>query len=315
MVDLMQDIGDRPALRTLIEHQLAVWPEHGRYLDASFAARPPEVLDLSNEIAAVVARLAEQAPSDLNSFCEDYRFLCQEIILPEELHFRRNGRYRLASAADAYHEVYSNLPLMRRYVSGLLMSHVLWDPHARAIESYVNQYLPSLPDGASHLEIGPGHGLLLYFAALRPALTTVSGWDISPASVAHTRSVLEIMGVSQRVQLHLHDLQDRDTATSGSFDSLTMSELLEHLDDPAAALRAAHDLLRPGGRLWVNVPINSPAPDHIYLFQTPEEACRLVEAAGFELVDQKFFPMTGSTLERARRQQLSISCVMTARRA
>ena len=36
---------------------------------------------------------------------------------------------------------------------------------------------------------------------------------------------------------------------------------------------------------------------------------------GFEVIDQKFFPMTGSSLERARRNQLSISCVITAKRA
>lgn len=311
----MQDIGNRTALRTIIEHQLATWPEHSRYLEASFADRPPTVLDISDEIAAVVLQLAEHSPHGLTGICEDYRFLCQEIILPEELHFRRNGCYRLASAADAYREVYSNQPLMRRYMSGLLMSNVLWDPHARAIESYVTHYLPSLSDGADHLEIGPGHGLLLYFAASLPSLSTISGWDISPASVAHTQSVLDAMGAAQKVRLQLHNLLHRNTGMSGSFDSITMSELLEHLEDPAAALRAAHDLLRPEGRLWANIPVNSPAPDHIYLLQTTDEACRLVEASGFDVIDQKFFPMTGSSLERARRNQLSISCVITARRA
>jgi len=57
-----------------------------------------------------------------------------------------------------------------------------------------------------------------------------------------------------------------------------------------AALKATARRLRPGGRLWVNVPINSPAPDHIYLFRTPEEAVDAVQAAGFEVSETAFFP-------------------------
>lgn len=37
------------------------------------------------------------------------------------------------------------------------------------------------------------------------------------------------------------------------FDSLVMSEILEHLEEPVAALRAARRVLRSGGLLFVNV--------------------------------------------------------------
>jgi SAM-dependent methyltransferase len=270
-------------------------------------------LDLSEQIVAIILRFAEHSSRHLDGFCEDYRFLCEELVLPEEVNFRRYGRYRLASFADAYREVYSNDEIMRRYMAGLLVSNVLWDPHARAIESYVNRYLPSLGAGSDHLEIGPGHGLLLYFAASQSTLGSATGWDISPTSIAQTEDALSIMEVRRPVELKVQNLFHRDPREGRTFDSIVMSELIEHLEDPPGALRSVRELLRPDGRLWINVPVNSPAPDHIYLLPTPEEACQLFETAGFEVIDREFFPVSGSTLERARRHQLSITCVITAK--
>ncbi len=93
-----------------------------------------------------------------------------------------------------------------------------------------------------------------------------------------------------------------------------MSEILEHLEDPSAALKAAMKWLKPGGTIWVNVPANSPAPDHIFLVESPEHACEIVRAAGLAVVASKGFPMTGATLERARKHKLAISCVVVGRK-
>ena len=74
------------------------------------------------------------------------------------------------------------------------------------------------------------------------------------------------------------------------FDSLVMSEILEHLEEPVAALRAARRVLRSGGLLFVNVPANSPAPDHLFLVESPEHAASLVQQAGFEIIEVQAFP-------------------------
>ena len=304
-----------PRLARLIEALVARWPGHAGYLAKSFTGRSPASMATTEEIAGVIERLAADIGGGINTLCADYRFLCEEIVLPEELHFRRHGSYRLTSFEDANSECYANAAFMGRYMNGLLMSDVMWANHAAAMNYYVRDYLPVLAVGSDHLEIGPGHGIFLYFAARRTEIGSVSAWDVSPTSIANTRHALATLGVTRPVSLVLQNLFDASGADSeGNFDSIVMSEILEHMEDPVAALGAAALWLRPGGTIWVNVPVNSPAPDHIYLFTSPEHASEVVRAAGLEIAATAAFAMQNFSLEKAARNQLSVSCVVTARK-
>lgn len=311
----MIDLGKYQDLKQLVDCVITVWPAHENLASKSFEGRSSEVLELSNRMSSLIKVLATHMPNGIEGLCRSYQFLCEKIVLPEELHFRRNGAYRLSSFADAVREVYSNEPFMRQYMEGLLLSGVMWSNHAQSLNYYVNRYLPSLPAGADHLEIGPGHGLLLYFAAARPGIGSVAGWDASPTSIANTRAALDALGVTRPVPLTLRNLFDKTDGSAQLYDSVVLSEILEHLEDPVAALRAVKAWLRPGGRVWINVPANSPAPDHLFLVNSPEQSCELVREAGLKVEDSAAFPMTGTTLEKATRRKLAISCVVTARRA
>ena len=304
-----------PSLHVLIARVLALWPEHEIYVHKSFDGRAPEMMSVSEDIAACTLKLAATVDGGLDALIADYRFLCNDIVLPEEVHFRRHGRYRLSAFADAMQECYANAPFMARYMNGLLVSNVIWHNHAAAITAYVKHYLPSLKDGSDHLEIGPGHGLFLYFAAISPRTATITGWDVSPTSIEHTRDALKTLDVRRPVDLVLRNMFDaRAESDPRRFDSIVMSEILEHLEDPVAALKIAAAWLKPGGTIWVNVPANSPAPDHIYLVESPEHARDLVRDAGLAVESWEGFPMTGATLEKARKRQLAISCVVVGRR-
>jgi len=303
-----------PALRELTARLVALWPEHADYVEKSFDGRAPEVMESSERIADCALRLARTLPEGLGGLCADYRFLCEQIILPEELYFRRHNRYRLSRFADAYEECYANAPFMARYMNGVLLSHVFWRNHAHAISSYMREFLPSLKPGSDLLEIGPGHGILLYFATQSPNIRSVSGWDVSPTSIAHTSRALETLGVGRPVVLQLQNLFDAGNAEP-KYDAIVMSEVLEHLEDPIDALHRAKAWLKPGGAIWVNVPANSPCPDHIYLIDSPEHAGEMVRSAGLEVESNQGFPMTGATLEKARKRKLSISCVIVGRAA
>ena len=156
------------------------------------------------------------------------------------------------------------------------------------------------------LEIGPGHGLLFSRAAADTRARSVTGWDLSPASVRETQQALQQLGVERDFKLEVRDLFD-SAATGAAFDAVVFSEVLEHLEEPVRALRAIRAVMRPGGRLYLNVPINSPAPDHLFLLRSPEEVIDLVQSQGYALERTGLFPATNYTIEAARKHRLTIS--------
>jgi 2-polyprenyl-3-methyl-5-hydroxy-6-metoxy-1,4-benzoquinol methylase len=309
------DLQRYPSLQNVVQELLHLWPDHADYAEKSFSGRSDEIMDVSEQIASCVLKLSAESHGGLAALCSDYQFLCEQIVLPEEIFFRRHNRYRLSSFEDANRECYANRDFMGRYMNGLLISNILWNNHAHAIAYYVRSYLPSLSTGSHLLEVGPGHGLFLYFANLRAEIVELTGWDVSPTSIESTRSMLERLGATRKIDLALKNLFEASPPDQQHlFDGIVMSELLEHLEDPVAALRAAARLLKPNGAIWINVPANSPAPDHIFLVRSPEHASEIVRSAGLDVADARAYPMTGSSLEKAIKRQLAISCVITARR-
>ena len=61
-------------------------------------------------------------------------------------------------------------------------------------------------------------------------------------------------------------------------------------------------------------PVNSPAPDHIYLWRNPEDIRTMVQSCGYEIEDFIEIPPTGKTLEQAYKQAIDISCITIARK-
>ena len=306
---LAERLAGRNALTALVGRQLSTSPKHAGFLSRRFSAASEAELEQCDSIAAQILRLAE---GQLDEFVSGYDFIC-DIQKTEEIYFRRNGSYRLKTVQQAIDEVYSNRPYMQSYMRGLLMTQVFWANHTASMDFYVNEFLAKNRKGYDLLEIGPGHGLLFSRAAADPNAGSVTGWDLSPASVAETREALAKLGTRREYSLEVRDLFKADTA-SASFDAIVFSEVLEHLEAPEQALRAILALLRPGGRAYINVPINSPAPDHVFLLRSPEDAVSLVERQGFGIERIGLFPATNYSLEAARKHALTVSVCLVATR-
>jgi 2-polyprenyl-3-methyl-5-hydroxy-6-metoxy-1,4-benzoquinol methylase len=297
-----------PHLREMVERQLDAFPDHADYLQTRFANDDAEDLAFADNVAANVLQIAGPAIAQV---CQNYRWFCG-AMLEEELHFRRTGRYRLSTFAEADAEVYSDRELMSKSMDGLLASQLWWRNHTEMLRFFRDDFVARNPKGFRHLEIGPGHGLFLYLAAASEDCTSIEGWDVSDSSIAQTRKALLAMHVKHDVVLRKMNLFD---APSEQFDSITCSEVLEHLERPDEALRILRGLMTEDGRIFLNAPVNSPAPEHIYLFETPEQLVAMIMDAGFAVESTKFAPSTGATLERARKQKRSISVGVIARRA
>ena len=95
------------------------------------------------------------------------------------------------------------------------------------------------------VEVGPGSGV--YLSLMAELFDEVTATDVEEAFLARAR---EIDGV--RVVL---DDVTRSDLPARSFDVVLCSEVIEHVPDPAAALRGLRRLLAPGGTLVLSTPL------------------------------------------------------------
>jgi len=294
----------------LFETIRETWPNHGHYLDRLAAAMTPQDWHQAESVAGLVLRIAADR---LPRVCDDYQWLCGKMR-EEQLHFARYGRYRLQTFEEARREVYDDDIFMARYINGLLIGRVTWIEQLRTLRMYTEVFLPGHAGSYDHLEVGPGHGLLLHLAAEDSRCTSLTALDVSRTSLQATVHSMGILRSARLPELLCDDVQAGNLAAKGAWSSIVVSEVLEHLEQPHLALDVVAEALVPGGRAFITSPANSPMPDHIHLFRTPDEVVRLVEASGLRVLEQQSFTGVGVSAERARKQHLPIACAVVAER-
>ena len=296
-----------PNLGAIAAATLRAWPEHEKFIRASLGGQDRGFVSRLENVATDVVALTGD---DLGIFARDYRWMC-EVVREEQFYFARHKKYRRSTIEQAIRDIYGNAPYMSRYVNGLFLSQVLWLNHAQAMDIYRDRFLPGNREGYEHLEVGPGHGLFLVSAARDPRCGGLTAWDVSPSSLESTGRALRKMKVARPVTMKEAEICSVDPPPD-AFDSIICSEVLEHTEHPHKALDNIFRALRPGGRLFLNVPVNSPAPDHIYLWRKPGEIQSMVETKGFVIEEFITLPPTGQTLEDALKHDFDISCVTIA---
>jgi 2-polyprenyl-3-methyl-5-hydroxy-6-metoxy-1,4-benzoquinol methylase len=300
-------VNEFPHLAAIAAATLQAWPEHEKFIRVSLGNGERGFLSRLENVAADVVALTGD---ELDVFARDYRWTC-EIVREEQFYFARHKKYRRSTIEEAIRDVYGNAPYMSRYVNGLLLTQVLWLNHAQAMDIYRGKFLPGNREGYEHLEVGPGHGLFLVSAARDPRCAGLTAWDVSPSSLESTRRALRKMKVVRPVAMEEVEICSVDPKPD-AFDSIMCSEVLEHTEHPHKALDNIFRVLRPGGQLFLNIPVNSPAPDHISLWRKPGEVQSMVENKGFVIEEFIALPPTGRTLEEALKHDFDVSCVIIA---
>ena len=299
---------DTNPLARLLDAQVAVFPEHETFLRKRLDAADAAEAEFLDDVAEMVLRSTD---GRLEDYCKGYRWLC-ETVFEEEMHFRRTGSYRLSTFKDALEQVYSDTELMTQYMRGLLMTQLWWSNHTKALQMYRDDFLAHNVDGYDHIEVGPGHGLLLHMALSDPRSGDVTGLDVSRASLDETTHALGLLGTKKVPHLLERDVFSDDPWPS-HYDSLVIAEVLEHLETPKLALEKLLAAAKPGGRIFVHMPVNSPAPDHIYLARTSQDVLDLMTDAGWTIESHVSVPSTGMTLERAIRMDAALSVIAIGR--
>ena len=100
-------------------------------------------------------------------------------------------------------------------------------------------------DNKTVLDIGCGGGILAESMA-KKAAAQVLGSDLADKSIKVAKLHALEAGV-QNVKYETISAEDLAMSRPASFDVVTCMEMLEHVPDPAAIVRAASELVRPGG--------------------------------------------------------------------
>jgi 2-polyprenyl-6-hydroxyphenyl methylase/3-demethylubiquinone-9 3-methyltransferase len=101
-------------------------------------------------------------------------------------------------------------------------------------------------EGKTALDVGCGAGLLAEPLARLGA--AVTGIDASPEVIEVARGHAGMMGLA--IDYRVGDVQDLE----GQFDLITSMEVIEHVADPAAFVKALAKRLAPGGLLIMSTP-------------------------------------------------------------
>ncbi len=162
------------------------------------------------------------------------------------------------------------------------------------LSDHVRFVWPGVEERQPVLDVGCGGGSFL--AALRRRGAKVVGFDFSPqaARVAWRRNLVPaVSGIATQAPFR-----------PGSFGTVTMFHVLEHLSQPHVLLQAVHPLLRDEGRLYVQVP-NAASwqfllfgelwsgidiPRHMIHFRA-SDLVGLVEECGYRVLRTKFFSL------------------------
>lgn len=164
---------------------------------------------------------------------------------------------------------------------------------------YIDERVGGLK-GKRVLDVGCGGGLLSEAMARRGA--DVTGIDLGAATI----EVAELHALEAGVPVRYlrESAEDHAAHSAGTYDVVTCLEMLEHVPEPAAVLRALHALVKPDGHVvlstlnrnlksWLLAIVGAEyvmglleRGTHTYSrFIRPSELARWARIAGFEVCD------------------------------
>src|SRR6201994_1951477 len=125
--------------------------------------------------------------------------------------------------------------------------------------------------GARVVDVGCGGGILAESMAARGA--DVTGIDLTERAL----SVAQLHGLESgvRVRYEMIAVEELAAREPASFDVVTCLEMLEHVPDPAAVVRACATLVKPGGRVFFST-INRNAKAYLFAVVGAEYVLRLL---------------------------------------
>ena len=289
-------------IRELIGYIGAKHPMQEKYLDKILSELSS---DDAKELEEVIEFFSEQ--HSIEEMGEAYLVFIKDTI-NETKYFVENdySRYRYNTLSEVNGNVYQNEDYMSKYMLGLQLSGYLWDNHRQILHWFRDKFLSF--GGNNYLEIGPGHGQYYAEAIKRSGYKHYYAIDLSQTSLNMTRNYINRFAKEENYSL-IHE-SFYDYQPSCLFDGVCISEVLEHVEEPLTMLERIAGITTKSANIYINVPINAPAIDHIYLFKSTGEVKGLVEQAGLKIKTDLAVTGNGWPLEKAIKRKTPINYAM-----
>jgi SAM-dependent methyltransferase len=204
--------------------------------------------------------------------------------------FQKTGAYEASSYAD--------VPAIdgESYRIALLLSFILTNHRFEILEA-LEEFLRSTSGSEPQelLSIGFGTGYELKVASSILPEWRYSAYDTSPESLEYASDLLALFGcptVGLRTEAFPLETPELPAEHRERYGKIVLCELLEHLEDPEAALRSMRAALHPQGMVFATMAINIAQEDHVFLYRCREDAREQVVRAGFTILREFVTPAT-----------------------
>lgn len=184
------------------------------------------------------------------------------------------------SAEQINKDYYDQLYRKRSPLIQLIYPFISYDQQCKSKYNvdFITNELKKSKSQFRFLDYGFGHGS---FILKMPKKADLYGCDISQEAVYNFPKVAKMIGKNVKTFLP----KDLDDATQNlQFDMISLSHVIEHVDNDEALLRSLTPKLKPDGKFLINVPINEvwEDPKHVRKY-TLEYMEQLAERLGLKI--------------------------------
>jgi SAM-dependent methyltransferase len=268
-------------------------------------------LPVLEEILEQIERLHTGKNTYLPQIVKSYVLLSMDFLKLQRL-LEKTGRYLLSTERASLEEVYNNEKVFGGYyLEGLLLSQGLWPNHYRLGEAFGKSFVPAMSREGKVLEVGVGTGFHLNkLLSTNPALD-YTGLDLSPVAIEFSKKYVGREAVAKaKVTFIEASITAGLPFADGTFPSIIMGEVLEHVERPAEVLRELFRVTQPGGRFFMTTVVFAANIDHIYLFHTADEIRELCRECGWNIEQDWVYPVYPRDTPDMRDRPMNVAFVL-----
>jgi len=199
--------------------------------------------------------------------------------------YEADGHYENKTYDECYQSLYNQKEEMDDYLWGIYLTNFLWAHHMEISLFFQDRFLSKLPADATLIELAPGHGGWGVWALDELPAARLSGYDISPSSIAIARSLADAAGVGSRATYVEKSALDLAGLSTNVASACICSFVVEHLEQPLQLFAGIEHLLKVGGRAFITGALTAAQIDHIYEFREESELVRMCEQNGLRVLE------------------------------